>query len=101
MKKISIAVYYILTLMPILWLMLYLLFIVAKGNEQIGFVSIRMFIVTFHSIWIWLVFSTAIYFISKENLFKRRMSFLYYIGTFLFITILFINPGGFLNGLLD
>jgi hypothetical protein len=101
MKKISNAVYYILTLVPILWLILYLLFITTKGNEQIGFVSIRMFIITFHSTWIWLVFSTVVYFLSKENLFKRKMSFLYYIGTFLFIIILLINPGGFLNGLLD
>jgi hypothetical protein len=62
--------------------------------------SLILFIISGHVIWVWPVFFSFIYLLKKENYFKRKISWIYYIGVLLIVIIFLFNPGGYFSKLI-
>jgi hypothetical protein len=105
---IRIARYFqlILGAMPVLWILFFIGYILSINSTQmmhniINYFAFVLFIIAFNSIWIWLLFTTAISIFLKKIIYEKLSLTIFVIGSIGLILIVSFDPGSYLEKLLD
>ena len=90
-----------LGIVPITWGVIYLGFIIFPSNDFIGMTALLLFLISFHSIWIWFVITLILFFLDKKHVYNKVVLSLFSLGVIFFIIVLIFDPGEYLDMLLD
>ena len=105
---VKIARYFqlILGAIPAFWILLFVVYILSANgsqmvNDTISNLTFVSLFVAFHSIWIWLLFTTVISVFSKKIIYERCSLIVFIVGSIGLILILSFDPGNHIEILLD
>ncbi len=96
----------ILGVIPALWIVIFVGYLLSANYFQtalniFNYLSIIMLIIAFHSIWIWLLLTSAISIFSRKFIYEKFSLITYIIGGIGLIVIISIDSGKYLEKLFN
>lgn len=101
MRRLALMVQVLLGRISCLWVISYFCYLLFEGSHLVEFSAFILFIFTYHSIWIWFVYTIIISLTAQKIMLKKTSSILFIGAAACYIAIFIIDPGGYLEILLN
>jgi hypothetical protein len=94
------SIYFLLGIMPSLWLLSFFGFILSNGNIMFDFISFFLLFISYYSIFLFLLL-TIIISVIKKKIYNKKLLILFIISAIVWFFIITKDPGEYFITLLD